>query len=199
MTPPDTSPDGDFVLVGRIARSHGLRGQVVVDSETDFVEDRFAPGATVLVRGADSVALRVTSMRVQGGRPIVGFDGIDTIEQAEALGRVDLWIPAASRPALPEGQFYHDALIGCRVETTAGEAVGTVIRIDGGRRMPLLVIDAPGRGEVLVPLAEPICPVIDPPARRIVIAPPDGLLDVNAITASKTSTAIKASKDGRNG
>ena len=113
------------------------------------------------------------------GRPIVGFEGIDSIEDAERLGRVELWIRAADRAALPDGEFYHDALIGCRVETTDGKEVGTVSRVEGPRGMSLLVVKGEGAREVLVPLAEAICPVIDPAARRIVINPPEGLLELN--------------------
>jgi 16S rRNA processing protein RimM len=90
-----------------------------------------------------------------------------------------LWIRAADRAAPPDGEFYHDALIGCRVETTAGKEVGTVSRVEGPRGMSILVVKGEGAREVLVPLAEAICPVIDPAARRIVIDPPEGLLDLN--------------------
>jgi 16S rRNA processing protein RimM len=180
----------DLVLVGRIARTHGLRGHVVVDPETDFPEERFAPGAEVLrqsPRAASASALRIASARFHKGRAIVAFEGIESIDAAEALGRVELWIRAASRTALPDGEFYHDALIGCRVETTSGETVGIVRRIEGTRSAPLLVVtgetgetgQGTRAGEVLIPFAEAICPVIDPAARRIVIDPPDGLIDVN--------------------
>jgi 16S rRNA processing protein RimM len=89
-----------------------------------------------------------------------------------------LWIRADSRPPLPEGRYYHDALIGCDVETVAGERVGQVTRIDTFGSAPLLAVKD-GRHEMLIPLAEAICVRIDPAARRIVIDPPDGLLDVN--------------------
>jgi 16S rRNA processing protein RimM len=171
----------ELILVGRIVRVHGLRGDVVIQPETDFLEERFAPGAELLRRKADKTleTLRVESVHVHKGRPIVGFEGIDSIEAAEQLGRVDLWIRAADRAALPAGEFYHADLIGCRVETTAGREVGTVSRVEGPRGMSLLVVKGEGAREVLVPLAEAICPVIDTAARRIVIDPPEGLLDLN--------------------
>jgi 16S rRNA processing protein RimM len=175
----------DLVLVGKIARTHGLRGDVVVDPETDFLEERFAVGAALLIQRHGAIdTLRIASVWFQKGRPVVGFEGIASIEEAEALGRMELWIDAATRGELPPGEFYHDALIGCRVETVGGEVIGTVSRIDGSRGAAILVIprgDAagPGKREVLVPLAEAICPVIDPAARRIVIDPPEGLLELN--------------------
>ena len=178
----DRDPAGDdLILVGRIARVHGLRGDVVITPETDFLDERFAPGAELLRRKADKTVetLRVETVSVYKGRPIVGFEGLDSIEDAERLGRVELWIRAADRAALPDGEFYHDALIGCRVETTDGKEVGTVSRVEGPRGMSLLVVKGEGAREMLVPLAEAICPVIDPAARRIVINPPEGLLELN--------------------
>lgn len=176
-----TSPlDEELVLVGTIAKPHGLRGEVTIHPDTDFPDARFAPGAALLVRRGEVLdTLTIASVRFHKGRPLVTFTGVTTIEQAEALGRPALWVRAADRPAPPEGQFYHDALIGCRVETLAGDAVGEVTRIDETGGVPLLVVVGEGRDEVLIPLAETICRVIDPAARRIAIDPPDGLLDVN--------------------
>jgi 16S rRNA processing protein RimM len=96
----------------------------------------------------------------------------------QPLAGASLWIRADSRAPLPEGHYYHDALIGCAVETVGGEMVGQVTRIDAFGSAPLLVV-TDGRHDILVPLAEAICVRIDPTARRIVIDPPDGLLDVN--------------------
>jgi len=65
----------DMVLVGRIARPHGLRGQVIVNPDTDFVEERFVAGATLWTRSSGGEeALVVASMRVQNGRPVVAFE-----------------------------------------------------------------------------------------------------------------------------
>lgn len=173
------SSDDDLVLVGSVGRTHGLRGELVINPHTDFPDERFAPGAALLVkRGASLETLTVATMRVHQGRPLVTFTGVASIEAAEKLGRPDLWIRAADRDEAPEGEFYHDELIGCRVETMSGQAVGVVTRIDETGGVPLLVI-GDGADELLVPLAEAICRVIDPAARRIVIDPPDGLLDVN--------------------
>ncbi len=184
--------DDDLVLVGRVARPHGLRGDVFINSETDFPDERFAPGAQLLMRSAaagesgPAQPVTVDAVRFHNGRPIVRFMGVSSVEQAEPLARATLWVPAKSRAPLPEGQFYHDALVGCAVETVAGEAIGRVTRVDNFGSAPLLVVTdgrhiagPSGEAELLVPLAEAICVRIDPAARRIVIDPPEGLLDVN--------------------
>jgi 16S rRNA processing protein RimM len=187
-----TGPD-DPVLVGTIERPHGLRGEVVVNPLTDFAIERFVAGATLATARAGqtpdgSTSLRIADVRWHKDRPLVLFEGIESVEAAESLRGQGLWIAASARPALEPGLFYETDLVGCLVETVggldgSGTAVGTVQRVDGAPGASVLVIEAP-QGEVLVPLADEICRVIDPAARRIVIDPPAGLLELNAPAAT---------------
>lgn len=173
------TPWDDFVLVGWIGRAHGIRGQVIVNPETDFVDTRFQPGAVLQVQRSGVVQqLRVTTMRVHKGRPIIGIEGVETMNDAEELAGLELRVPPGELEALPAGMYYRHDLVGCRVETTAGEAVGEVTAVEGDMGTSRLVIRSVD-GEVLIPLAQAICVNIDIAARRIVIDPPDGLLDVN--------------------
>ena len=170
----------EMVLVGRVARPHGIRGQVIVNPETDFVEDRFKAGATFWTRSArGDEQLRVTSARVQNGRPVIAFEGFSSIEDVERLAGLDLRVPEEDLQPLDAGMYYHHQLIGCAVETVAGEHVGEVVRVNGGAAGSLLEVTGP-RGEVLIPLVVEICIEIDVEAKRIRIDPPDGLLDVTA-------------------
>jgi 16S rRNA processing protein RimM len=167
-----------LVTVGRIARPHGLRGHVVVNLETDFPEERFRVGERVWVRRTSEVeVLRIEEARFHQGRPVVRFAGVATVEQAEALGRGDLRVDPADLPPLPEQTFRHSDLIGCTVWTAGGQEVGTVVRVDGNMATSRLVVGGRGR-DVMVPLAEAICVRIDVAQRRIVIEPPEGLLDL---------------------
>ena len=75
--------------------------------------------------------------------------------------------------------FYRHDLIGCRVATTRGETIGIVSDVEGTMSGSRLVVEGPD-GEVLIPLAAEICTTIDPASKRIVIDPPDGLIDANA-------------------
>jgi 16S rRNA processing protein RimM len=175
----------DLILVARVARSHGRRGEVILNPETDFPEQRFAPGSAVLVRrGSETGRLVVRSVWFTKGRPVVGFDGFDSIDDAETLAGQELRIPAGELAALPPGMYYHHDLVGCRVETTGGETVGEVVRVEGDGAASRLVVSTPN-GEELVPLADEMCPVVDPPGRRIVIAAPDGLLGLNQTARSR--------------
>jgi 16S rRNA processing protein RimM len=168
-----------MVLVGRIARPHGIRGQVIVDPETDFVEDRFAANATVWTRSARGVQeLRITSARVQNGRPVIGLEGFATIEDVEPLAGLELRVPEESLQPLDAGTYYQHQLVGCAVETVEGSPVGDVTRVDGGAGGSVLAVEG-RRGEILIPFALDICVEVDVNAKRIRIAPPEGLLELN--------------------
>ena len=168
-----------MVVVGRVARPHGLRGQVVVTPETDFVEERFRTGATFWTRSdRGDEALTVSSARVQNGRPVIGFEGFATIEDVERLAGLDLRVPEETLQPLADGAYYVHDLVGCVVETTSGERVGEVSRVDGGAGASVLSVRGP-RGEVLVPLAADICIEVDIAGRKIRVNPPEGLLELN--------------------
>jgi 16S rRNA processing protein RimM len=168
-----------MAVVGRIVRSHGLRGQVVVNLETDFPEERFRPGAELFVEHGGVVKpLTLTSVRFQNQRPVIGIAGVDTIDAAEPLAGLELRVPADRLAPLPAGTFYRHDLVGCRVETQSGALVGMVRDVEGTLTGSRLVVKADD-GEVLIPLASEICTTIDVEGKRIVIEPPDGLLDLN--------------------
>ena len=166
------------ILVGRIARAHGNKGQVIVDPETDFLDERFAAGKTVFVgEGAD--ARTIIAARVHQGRPVIALEGVDTMNDAEALAGAELKVDAAELMALPQGTYYRHDLVGCEVIDTEGRLIGEVAAVEGPLEMSRLVINAP-HGEVLIPLVADICVEIDPTAKRIRIAAPEGLIELNA-------------------
>jgi 16S rRNA processing protein RimM len=168
-----------MAAVGRIARAHGIRGQVIVSLDTDFPEERFRPGAELFIERNGAVqALTLTSVRFHRDRPVVGIAGVETMSDAEALAGRELRVPVDRLVPLPAGTFYRHELIGCRVETSSGSVVGTVEKVEGTLSGSRLVVAAP-RGEVLIPLVVEICITIDPAAKRIVVDPPEGLLEVN--------------------
>src|SRR3982751_4026124 len=169
-----------MALVGRIARAHGLRGQVIVNLETDFPEERFQAGAELFVeRGGRIEPLTITTVRFHRERPVIGLRGVETVDDAQALAGLELRVPLTALAALPDGTFYRHDLIGCRVETTSGGAVGVVTDVEGSLGSSRLVI-AGTAGEVLIPLVAEICREVDAAGKRIVVDPPEGLIDLNA-------------------
>lgn len=168
----------ELLLVGRVARAHGNKGQVIVNPETDFPGERFARGNRLVVdHGGQQVERRIASVRFQQGRPIIALDGVETMNDAEALAGAELKMPAEALAPLPGGTYYRHDLVGCEVRTKDGQVVGNVTDVEGPIERSRLVVARKG-GELLVPMVETICVEVDPQGKRIVIDPPEGLLDL---------------------
>ena len=168
-----------MVLVGRVARAHGNRGRVIVNPESDFVEQRFRAGNSLYTRNGDRIdRLLIQDVRFHQHRPIVAFDEVETMTEAEQLASAELRVPAETLGRLPAGVFYHHELTGCRVETVEGTTVGVVSGVEGDGGVHRLVV-AGESAEILVPLVDEICVRIDLSAEVITIDPPEGLLDLN--------------------
>lgn len=170
-------PD-DLILVGRIARAHGIKGQVIITPATDFLEQRFRKGQSLLV-GAESAPTprQIRGVRFHQGRPIVGFEGVETVNDAEALAGSELWLPPGDLEPLPENTFYRHDLVGCDVVDRGGQPVGTVTAVEGELERSYLIVQG-RRGEVMIPLRAEMVSV-DLPSKRITVDPPAGLLEVN--------------------
>lgn len=169
----------EMVVVGRIARAQGNRGQVIVDPVTDFLEERFKAGSVLQIQRNGTIeSLTIEDARFHRGRPVLELAGVDTMNAAEALAGTELRVPADALQVLPPGSFYHHELIGCAVATKDGQPIGEVTSVDGGSTGSLLVIKR-GDAEILIPLVEGICVSVDIAGRKIVVAPPDGLLELN--------------------
>jgi 16S rRNA processing protein RimM len=168
-----------MAAVGRVARPHGIRGQVVVNPDTDFPEERFRVGSTLFaIRAGCIEPFVVTTSRIQQGRPVIGLEGVADVDAARELAGLEFRVPLEDLAALPDGMFYRHDLVGCAVETTDGSLVGQVAEVEGDVGNSRLVVQRDA-GELLIPLTLAICTTIDPAARRIVIAPPAGLIELN--------------------
>jgi len=168
------------VLVGVVARAHGNRGEVIVNPESDFPEERFRPGHRLFVKWRDGriAPLTIATVRFQKDRPVLGFEGVETMHDAEALAGADLKVPESEMTVLPDRVFYRHDLVGCEVETKDGRAVGRVTAVDGPIGRSRLVVGRAGE-EILIPLIDEICVSVDTIGRRILIDPPEGLLELN--------------------
>lgn len=171
----------DAILIGVVARTHGNRGEVVVNPETDFPEDRFAKGAQLMARGRDGVetTLEVVTMRMHQGRPVILFKGIGSMNDAELLAGTELRVAEddLGEQELEAGEYYHRDLIGCEVVTGSGDAIGQVVAVNDSHGQTRLVVQS-RRNEVMIPLVDAIC-TVDIAAKRITVRPPEGLLEVN--------------------
>jgi 16S rRNA processing protein RimM len=168
----------DLVLVGRIGRAHGLRGEATVAPHTDDPALRFAVGARLRTDSPQRPALLVEGSRLAGGRWLLSFAGVDDRAGAEALRGVRLFTPAAARPALEDpDDFYDTDLVGLRAVLMDGAAIGEVIGVIHPPGGDALVVRAERR-EVLIPFVRRIVPTVDLGAGTVRIDPPEGLLDL---------------------
>lgn len=174
------------VTVARILRPRGLRGEVAAEILTDFPE-RLPRLATAYLwdgRGTPrETAIRTCWLsQTRGGQAIFHFEGANSITDAQKLVGLQVQIPFAQRIALPAGHHYITDLIGCEVWAFDGARLGSVRDVqptgEDTPGTPLLVVDTP-RGELLIPLAQEICPRVDTVARRIEVVLPKGLVELN--------------------
>ena len=175
------------VIVGRIGRPHGIRGEVVIGVRTDEPDLRFAVGSVVDASRsaeddlpADRAPLKVATVRWHSGQLLVGFAGITDRTAAGDLTGSWLSIDSSQLPATPDPDEFRDhELIGLSVRTTAGEPVGVVTdMLHYGQ--DLLVVRRADGGESLVPFVQALVPEVDLGAGVVVIDPPPGLLDLGA-------------------
>ena len=178
---------GRLLLMGRLGRTHGVRGELKTVPETDDPQ-RFAGVERLFVGAAPEGArpLAVDGVRFQypKGRTVVllAFDGIDTVEDAEALRGLNVYADPDDLEPLAEGEAYLHDLVGLAVVVVdeagepVGDPIGTVRDLYDGAQL-LFAIDRPGLGEVLLPDVDEFVHRIDLDARRLYIRPPEGLLE----------------------
>jgi 16S rRNA processing protein RimM len=168
-----------LVAIGEIARVHGLRGEVRVTPLTDHPE-RFERVTECVLWDAtrdEREPRRIAAARRHGNTVLVTFAGCDSPEDARALvGRL-IALPRDAALPPPEGSFYPWQLAGARVTTDDGRAVGRVIGIEHAGAQDLWVVAGDGR-EHLIPAVAEIVVDVDVAAGRVVIRPPEGLLEL---------------------
>lgn len=165
------------VVVGRIGRPHGVRGEVTVEVRTDSPEVRFAPGTVLGTDPARPGGLEVAGFHWHSGRLLLSFDGVVDRTGAESLRGLLLTAVIADdeRPEDPE-EFYDHQLVGLTARTVAGD-LGQVAEVLHLPAQDLLVVRTAAGREVLVPFVSEIVPEVDLAAGTLLVDPPAGLLD----------------------
>lgn len=164
----------DMVLIGRVVKPQGRRGEVVVEPFSDR-PDRFGSLRRAFVAGEDGSPreVRVKSSWPHKGRFVLKIEGVDSIDDAETLRGRELRIGEDELEALPEGSFYHHQIAGLRVEDEQGSALGVVDAVmETGAAAPVLVIRG-ADGEMLVPFASRFVRAVDLQRSRIVLVRPE--------------------------
>ncbi|MEU5090817.1 ribosome maturation factor RimM [Streptomyces sp. NPDC021356] len=178
------------LVVARIGRAHGIKGEVTVEVRTDEPELRLAPGAVLATDPASAGPLTIAAGRVHSGRLLLRFDGVTDRTGAEAL-RNTLLIADVDPDELPEDEdeFYDHQLIDLDVVTEDGTEVGRITEISHLPSQDLFIVERPDGSEVMIPFVEEIVAEIDLEEQKAVITPPPGLIDDRAEIASVRDAA----------
>jgi 16S rRNA processing protein RimM len=187
------------LVVARIGRAHGIKGEVTVEVRTDEPELRLAPGAVLATDPASAGPLTIETGRVHSGRLLLRFEGVSDRTGAEAL-RNTLLIAEIDPEELPEGEdeFYDHQLIDLDVVTADGTEVGRITEISHLPTQDLFIVERPDGSEVMIPFVEEIVAEIDLEEQKAVITPPPGLIDDRAeIASSREDTSLREDASNR--
>ena len=176
-------PDDEHLLVvGRIGKPQGIRGEVTVQVRTDDPDARFAPGAVLHTDPPERGPVTVAGVRWQNGRLVVALEGVADRTDAEQLRETLLQVDARTLPPPEDEDEFHDHVLrGMTAELVDGGGVlGEVADVLHLPHGDVLVVRRTGTAaEVLVPFVKAMVPVVDVAARRLEVDPPEGLLDVD--------------------
>lgn len=170
-------PADQFILIGRVAKAHGLKGEVKFHPFSGEADNINQYRRLVLVNktGRKSLPLDIKKSRVAGKAAIIHIDGIESREKAEEIYGMGVLIYKEDLPNLDKNEFYYHDLIGLPVQTTDGTLLGKVIRIFSNGAQEVMEIRKSGHHH-LIPVVQDI--VIHHDEEKIIIAPPPGLLDL---------------------
>ncbi|MGC5344517.1 ribosome maturation factor RimM [Streptomyces sp. AM 4-1-1] len=174
------------LVVARIGRAHGIKGEVTVEVRTDEPELRLGPGAVLATDPASTGPLTIETGRVHSGRLLLRFEGVRDRTAAEAL-RNTLLIADVDPEDLPEDpeEFYDHQLMDLDVVLADGTGIGRITEITHLPSQDLFIVERPDGSEVMIPFVEEIVAEIDLAEQRAVITPPPGLIDDSqAVVAS---------------
>jgi len=164
------------LVIGRIGRAHGVRGDLFVEPMTDEPDHRFADGTVLMT--SDNTTLTVATSKWHSGRFVVHFAGVDDRNAAEALRGQTLTIEVdpAELPEDPD-EFYDHQLVGLKVALKDGSLIGVIGEVIHLPSQDLLSVKREGDTEVLIPLVMEFVPEIDLDSKTVTITPPPGLLN----------------------
>ncbi|MEX2983870.1 ribosome maturation factor RimM [Streptomyces sp. C36] len=184
------------LVVGRIGRAHGIKGEVTVEVRTDEPELRLGPGAVLATDPAGVGPLTIETGRVHSGRLLLRFAGVGDRTAAEAL-RNTLLIAEVDPDETPEDpeEFYDHQLMDLDVITVDGTAVGRIAEISHLPSQDLFIVERPDGSEVMIPFVSEIVTKIDLEGQVAVIDPPRGLIDADEAEVASSRDAQQGEGD----
>lgn len=164
--------------VARIGKPHGIRGEVTVQVLTDAPGDRFVPGTEFVVEPASAGPLTILSARWNKDILLLGFEEIETRNEAETLRGAKLFIETEELDEDDDEGWYEHELVGLEARV-GSEVVGKIAALTTLPVQDLLTVKTPEGKEILVPFVEQIVPEVNVTDGYVLITPPPGLFGVN--------------------
>jgi 16S rRNA processing protein RimM len=172
------NPSLDTVVVGRIGRPHGVRGEVTVEVRTDDPDLRFTPGAVLRTDPPERGPITIAGVHWHSGTLLLRLEGVDSREAAEAVRNTELLVDVADLPEIEDpDSFYDHQLVGLTARLPDESVLGEVAAVRH-EAQDLLVVRRPEARELLVPFVAAIVPTVDVAGGFVVVDPPEGLLDL---------------------
>jgi 16S rRNA processing protein RimM len=166
------SPNSDeptFLVVGKLRRPHGVKGEIMMDVQTDFPQ-RLRRGKKLFI-GPERNPQVIRSVRSTNNALLISFDGFEDCDQVGVLRNLEVCVQASGLPTLPEGEFYFHQLIGLRVVDEAGKLMGTLSEIlETGANNVYVVREAEGK-ESLIPAIDEVIRKVDLERGEMVVRP----------------------------
>lgn len=156
-----SSPSGEpeFLVVGKLGKPHGVRGEIVMEVYTEFPE-RLVPGVTVYV-GLNYKPVQISKTRSHSRGMLLSFEGYQSRDEIAELRNMLVQVRTADRPELPEGDYYHHQLLGLYVIDEDGASLGRIMAILDTSANDVYVIQSESGEEVLIPAIESVVKDID--------------------------------------
>ncbi|MDW3228990.1 MAG: ribosome maturation factor RimM [Acidobacteriota bacterium] len=169
----------ELISIGRIIRSDGKDGTLKIRLYQKKVREPFFKKIYIEKEG-EKVEYEVENFNLLRNSPYLKLKGIDSLEKAEALRGCEVMVGAEDFASLEKGSYYDFQLLGCEVETVEGKQLGQVVELMAIGSSYLLMVETGGK-KVEIPLVEAICKKVDLANKKIIIDPPEGLLELNEV------------------
>lgn len=160
-----------FLTIGKLQRTHGVKGELVMDVLTDY-PDRIKAGNTVLI-GPRHAEYVITAIRSTGEKMLVSFAGLTDCDQASILRNQYVFIKTEDAQVLPEGEFYHHEIIGMQVFAEDGRLIGSINEILETGANDVYVVESQDGGEILLPAIHSVIISTDRKTRKMIVRLPE--------------------------
>ncbi len=167
----------DYYLIGKITRPHGLKGEVTASLRSDLPNDASDIEVVFIKMNNQMVPHFIKSISLKGDKAYLQFDDVETLNEAQAIAKHELFLPKSLRPKSKKGEFYDDEVIGFVVEDNSFGSLGIITEVIQSGLQRLISVNYQGK-ELLIPINGPFIKKIDKRDKKMSVSLPEGYLDL---------------------